>query len=119
MKDDLQIKIAASLVDTDAPERLSSKRAGEFVSKMLQQKKKTYKTANKTIPFLVWGGTVTIVAASITLGVFVFRPNTSQNYGTPSQLMEMQSVHSNTAAADTTALEQTDTVLVYELVEEK
>lgn len=119
MKDDLQIKIAADLADTDAPERLSSKRAEEFVSKMLQQKNTTYKTERKTIPFLVWAGTVATIAASIVLGVFVFRPNTSQNYGTPSQLMEMQSVHSNTAAADTTVAEQTDTVLVYEIVEEK
>lgn len=118
MKEDLQIKIAADLADTDAPERLSSKRARDFVSKMLKQKKITYKTERKTIPFLMWGGTV-VIAASIVLGVLVFRPNTSHNYGTPSQLMEMHSIHSNTATADTTVAEQIDTVLVYEIVEEK
>ena len=30
MKDDLQIKIAASLVDTDAPENLSGKRTNDL-----------------------------------------------------------------------------------------
>lgn len=118
MREELQIKIAADLADANAPEILSAKRAGEFVSKTLQQNNATHKTERKASPFLVWGGTVAI-AASIVLGVFVFRPNTSHNYGTPSQLMEMQSIHSNTATADTTAVEQTDTVLVYKLVEEE
>lgn len=118
MKEDLQIKIAADLADTDAPERLSTNRAGEFVSKTLKQKNVAHKTERNTIPFLVWGGTVAI-AASIVLGVFVFRPADTYNYGTSTQLIEMQSIHSNTAAVDTTATEQTDTVLVYEIVEEK
>lgn len=119
MKEDLQIKIAADLADTNAPEKLSEKRADEFVSKILQQKKTSNKHERRTIPFLVWGGAVATVAASVVLAVFVCRPNGSQNYGTPSQMMEIQSIHSNTAVADTTAIEETDTVLVYEIVEIK
>lgn len=118
MKEDLQINIAANLVDADAPERMSEMRAGEFVAKTLR-KNTIYKMERKTIPFLVWGGAFAIVAASIVLGIFVFRPSASQNYGTPSQLMEMQSIHSNIATADTTIVERADTILLYEIVEEK
>ena len=118
MKDDLQIKIAADLADTDAPEKLSGKRAREFVSKTLQQKNTTHKIERKAIPFLVWGGAVTTIAASIMLGVFVFSPNTSHNYGTPSQLMEMQSVHSEISIVDTTVVDSLETSIIIKSIEE-
>lgn len=110
MKDDLQIKIAADLEDTDAPENLSGKRANDFVARTVVKK--------KTIPFAVWGGSVIAVAASVVFAIVLFSPSDSQTFGTPNQLMEMQSIHSDVAQVDTTAVDSLDTHIVIESVEE-
>lgn len=118
MKEDLQIKIAAEFVDTDAPEKLSDKRAGEFISKTIGRGAQSKEKSRNIAKSFVWGGSVLTVAAGIALAVVVFRPGGSDGYGTPSQLIEMQSVHSSAADADTSLTEVSDTVLVYEIVEE-
>ena len=115
MKEDLHIKIAADLADTDAPEKLSDKRTKEFVSNVLGQKSQGKDMAVKNVSFLLWGGSAVAVAASIVLAVMVFSP---REYGNPSQLIEMQSIHSSSADIDTSLTEVKDTVLVYDIVAE-
>ena len=110
MKDDLQIKIAADLADTEAPENLSGKRANDFVSRTVGKK--------KTIPFAVWGGSAIAVAASVVFAIVLFSAKDSQTFGNPSQLMEMQSIHSDIARIDTTAVDTLDTHLIIKSVEE-
>ena len=110
MKDDLQIKIAADLADTDAPENLSGKRAHDFVAQTVGKR--------KTIPFAVWGGSVIAVAASVVFAIVLFSPSDSQTFGIPNQLMEMQSIHSDVAQVDTTAVDSLETHIVIESVEE-
>ena len=73
MKDDLQIKIAADLADTDAPENLSGKRASDFVAQTVGKK--------KTIPFAVWGGSAIAVAASVVFAIVLLSPKDSQTFG--------------------------------------
>ena len=82
MKDDLQIKIAAGLADTDAPENLSGKRASDLVAQTVGKK--------KTIPFAVWGGSAIAIAASVVFAIVLFSPKDSSTFGTPGQLMETQ-----------------------------
>lgn len=115
MKEDLQIKIGADLADKEAPEKLSDQRAREFVSRVIGKDTQQQVKSRRIPPFLVWGGSAIAVAASIVIAVMVFR---SGEYGNPSQLIEIQSIHSDVAAVDTTLTEATDTVLVYEIVEE-
>ena len=110
MKDDLQIKIAAGLADTDAPENLSGKRASDLVAQTVGKK--------KTIPFAVWGGSAIAIAASVVFAIVLFSPKDSSTFGTPGQLMETQSIHSDVAQVDTTAVDSLDTHIVIESVEE-
>ena len=110
MKDDLQIKIAADLADTDAPENLSGKRASDLVAQTVGKR--------KTIPFAVWGGSVIAVAASVVFAIVLLSPKDSQTFGIPNQLMEMQSIHSDVAQVDTTAVDSLDTHIVIESIEE-
>lgn len=110
MKDDLQIKIAADLADTDVPENLSGKRANDFVAQTVGKK--------RTIPFAVWGGSAIAVAASVVFAIVLFSPKNSESFGNPSQLMEMQSIHSDIAQVDTTVVDSLDTHIVIQSVEE-
>lgn len=110
MKDDLQIKIAAGLADTDAPENLSGKRASDLVAQTVGKK--------KTIPFAVWGGSAIAIAASVVFAIVLFSPKDSSTFGTPGQLMETQSIHSDVAQVDTTVVDSLDTHIVIESVEE-
>jgi hypothetical protein len=110
MKEDIHIKIAAGLTDADAPENLSGKRARDFIAQTVGKK--------KTIPFAVWGGSVIAVAASVVFAIVLFSPRDSQTFGIPNQLMEMQSIHSDVAQVDTTAVDSLDTHIVIESVEE-
>lgn len=110
MKDDLQIKIAASLVDTDAPENLSGKRTNDFVSRTIGKK--------KIIPFAVWGGSAIAVAASVVFAIVLFSSKNSESFGNPSQLMEMHSIHSDIAQVDTTVVDSLDTQIVIKSVKE-
>lgn len=110
MKEDIHIKIAADLADTDAPENLSRKRASDLVARTVGKK--------KTIPFAVWGGSAIAVAASVVFAIVLFSPKDSQTFGNPNQLMEMQSIHSDVALVDTTAVDSLDIHIVIESVEE-
>lgn len=110
MKEDLQIKIAAGLADKHAPEKLSGRRASEFVSETLHKK--------RPVSYAVWGGSMLAIAASVVLAIFVFSPKASEEYGAPSQLMEMQSVHSDISQVDTTCVDTLETVLTIESVKE-
>ena len=110
MKDDLQIKIAAGLADTDAPENLSGKRASDLVAQTVGKK--------KTIPFAVWGGSAIAIAASVVFAIVLFSPKDSSTFGTPGQLMETQSIHSDVAQVDTTVVDSLNTHIVIESVEE-
>ena len=110
MKDDLQIKIAAGLADTDAPENLSGKRASDLVAQTVGKK--------KTIPFAVWGGSAIAVAASVVFAIVLLSPKDSSTFVTPGQLMETQSIHSDVAQVDTTVVDSLDTHIVIESVEE-
>lgn len=110
MKEDIHIKIAADLADTDAPENLSGKRASDFVAQTVGKK--------KTIPFAVWGGSAIAVAASVVFAIVLFSPKDSQTFGNPNQLMEMQSIHSDVAQVDTTVVDSLDTQIVIQSVEE-
>lgn len=110
MREDIHIKIAAGLADTKAPENLSGKRANDFVARTVVKK--------KTIPFAVWGGSAIAVAASVVFAIVLFSPKDSQTFGNPSELMEMQSIHSDIAQADTTAIDSLDTHIIIKLHEE-
>ena len=110
MREDIHIKIASGLADTKAPENLSGKRANDFVARTVVKK--------KTIPFAVWGGSVIAVAASVIFAIVLLSPKYSQTFGIPNQLMEMQSIHSDVAQVDTTAVDSLDTHIVIESVEE-
>ena len=72
----------------------------------------------KTIPFAVWGGSAIAVAASVVFAIVLLSPKDSQTFGIPNQLMEMQSIHSDVAQVDTTAVDSLDTHIVIESVEE-
>lgn len=109
MKDDLQIKIAASLVDTDAPENLSGKRTNDFVSRTMGKK--------KTIPFAVWGGSAIAVAASVVFMVLLSSGD-SETFGTSDQLMEMNSVYSEISVVDTTVVDSLETYIIIKSIEE-
>jgi len=109
MKDDLQIKIAASLVDTDAPENLSGKRTNDFVSRTMGKK--------KTIPFAVWGGSAIAVAASVVF-VVLLSSGDSETFGTHDQLMEMNSVYSEISVVDTTVVDSLETYIIIKSIEE-
>lgn len=110
MREDIHIKIAAGLADTKAPENLSGKRANDFVARTVVKK--------KTIPFAVWGGSAIAVAASVVFAIVLFSPKDSQTFGNPSELMEMQSIHSDIAQADTTAIDSLDTHIIIKSLEE-
>ena len=111
MKEDLQIKIAAGLADRKAPENISGDRARTFVAKTVGQK--------KTIPFAVWGGSVIAVAACVLFAVILFSPNDTNSYGTPSELMEMHSIHADISQVDSTIVDSLDTtILTIEKIEE-
>ena len=110
MKDDLQIKIAAGLADTDAPENLTGKRASDLIARTVGKK--------KTIPFAVWGGSTIAVAASVVFAIVLLSPKDSQTFGNPNQLMEKHSIHSDVAQVDTTVIDSLDTHIVIESVEE-
>ncbi len=110
MKEDIHIKIAAGLADAKAPENLSGKRANDFVSRTIGKK--------KTIPFAIWGGSAIAVAASVAFAIVLFSPKDSQTFGNPSELMEMQSIHSDIAQVDTTVVDSLDAHIVVKSVEE-
>lgn len=110
MKEDIHIKIAARLADTDAPERLSHRRANDFVAKTIGKK--------KTISFAVWGGSAMAVAASIVFAIVLFSPGNSKTFGTPNRLQEMQSVHSEISVVDTTVVDSLETSIIIKSIEE-
>ena len=110
MKEDIHIKIAAGLTDAETPENLSGKRARDFVAQTVGKK--------KAISFAVWGGSVIAVAASVVFAIVLFSPRDSQTFGNPSELMEMQSIHSDIAQADTTAIDSLDTHIIIKSLEE-
>ena len=110
MKEDLQIKIAAGLADRKAPENISGERARTFVAKTVGQK--------KIIPFAVWGGSAIAVAACVLFAVILFSPNDTNSYGTPSELMEIHSIHADIAQVDSTVVDSLNTVLNIENIEE-
>ena len=110
MNEDLHIKIAASLADANAPENLSGKRAHEFVSKTLGKK--------KTIPFVVWSGSVIAVAASVIFAVVLLSPKNTETFGNPGDLIELQSIHSDMVQVDTTLVDSLDTSIIIKSIEE-
>jgi hypothetical protein len=109
MKEDIHIKTAADLADADAPETISGARAREFVAKTMKKK--------KIIPFPVWGGALA-VAASIALAVVLILPDDSDGMGSPYQLMEMESIHSETAQVDSTVVDTLDARITIETIKE-
>lgn len=111
MKEDLHIKIAADLADTQGPEILSERKAAEFVSKTLGNKR-------KTIPFRVWCGATIAVAASVVLAVVLFSPEGGSNIPSPNQIMEKYSVHADMSQVDSTIVDTLETkIVIKEVVE--
>ena len=110
MKEDIHIKIAASLADAKAPENLSGKRVHDFVAQTVGKK--------KTIPFAVWGGSVIAVAASVVFAIVLFSPIDSETFGAPNQFREMQSVHSDISVVDTTVVDSLETSIIIKSIEE-
>ena len=110
MKEELQIKIAAGLTDKRAPEDISGARARAFVAKTLAKRKTTH--------FMLWGGAVVAVAASVLFGVILFDPNDFNGYGAPSEIMEIHSIHSDISQVDSTIVDSLNTILTIEKIEE-
>lgn len=112
MQEELQIIQGARLSGTQAPERLETRRAAAFVSKVIQEAEAGYKPKHGRDPMrkvLQWTGIVLSIAAVFALvfwlSVFSPRPETGGK-GTPALLQENQDTHAVSASLDSLAPEQ-------------